>query len=135
MAFGFGSFGLHFGEIPLSMIGASILPNAMSAAVRIGAISSSISAPSFGGIRESSGNGDASIMSPTAAIEMMFSSATGVGDGLTAVSSALTLSGDRTDPQPMDSNAQVNKIKANFLISNGGFSGEAGPHICLDADR
>jgi hypothetical protein len=40
----------------------------MSAADRIGVTALRISAPSFGGIRESFGNGDPSITSPTAAI-------------------------------------------------------------------
>ncbi|HXF42600.1 MAG TPA: hypothetical protein VNK26_02575, partial [Pyrinomonadaceae bacterium] len=66
-----GAFGLgggHFAEIPPSIIGPSRLPNAMSAEVSMALKGLSKSLPSFGGIRESLGYGEPSMISPTAAM-------------------------------------------------------------------
>src|SRR5262249_3682863 len=57
----------HFVDVPSSASGPSRLPNAMSAAPRIGATSSRRWAPSSGGSGLPSGEAEPSITSPTAA--------------------------------------------------------------------
>src|SRR5688572_22026042 len=86
--------GEHLDDAASSTIGPSRLPNAMSAADKIGVTSLSRSAPSLGGIRVSLGNGDPSIMSPTAAI-VIEAVLPGVGSAITAAggSSLLTTFG------------------------------------------
>ena len=107
-----GVFGLHFAESPESTIGPSIFPKAMSAAERIGVTASSIPAPPLGGIRVSSGYGEASMMSPTAAIVIASGSA-----GLSSMVWALAIRDDEPDaPQPIDISIEINKTEILSLI-------------------
>jgi hypothetical protein len=76
------------------------------------------------------------MISPTAAIEMIFSSAIGVGEGLTADPSARTLSGESAaEPQPSDNVAHDTNVITNDLIRFRNGKGEAGPRTSFDAFR
>jgi hypothetical protein len=76
------------------------------------------------------------MISPTAAIEMIFSTAIGVGEGPTAAPSARTLSGESAaEPQPSDNVAPNINVITNDLIKFRNGKGEAGPRTNFDAFR
>jgi len=86
----------------------------MSAAEIIGATSFRMSAPSFGGIRVSFGNGEPSMISPTAAIEILSTLVAGVGVAETSAKWEGSIPVIGREPQP--ANAAIWTVKQKTAV-------------------